>query len=139
LAIQAPTNSITKFERTGTQPVGTIITVANALKFHNAIGSKRKEERLRYLKNYWCEKVKDIPGVTLNVPLEHDRSCAIGNVAIEGMTPDELEAFFYDKYRIFTVAINNKAVKGVRVTPHLYTTLENLDLLVDAIKDAADA
>ena len=135
----APTDSITKFERTGTQPVGTILTVANALNFHNAIGSKRKEERLRYLKNYWCEKVKDIPGVTLNVPLEHDRSCAIGNVAVEGMTPDELEAFFYDKYRIFTVAINNKAVKGVRVTPHLYTTLENLDLLVDAIKVAAHA
>ena len=135
----APTDSITKFERTGTQPVGTILTVANALNFHNAIGSKRKEERLRYLKNYWCEKVKDIPGVTLNVPLEHDRSCAIGNVAVEGITPDELEAFFYDKYRIFTVAINNKAVKGVRVTPHLYTTLENLDLLVDAIKVAAHA
>ncbi len=135
----APTDSIRKFERTGTQPVGTILTVANALKFHKAIGSERKEERLRYLKNYWCEKVKDIPGVTLNVPLEHGRSCAIGNVAVDGITPDELAAFFYDKYRIFTVAINNKAVKGVRVTPHLYTTLENLDLLVDAIRDAAHA
>jgi len=133
----APVDSITKFDRTGTQPVGTIITTANAIKFHNSIGSKRKEERLRYLKDYWCMKVQDVQRVTLNVPLEPDRSCAIGNVAVEGKSPDELAAFFYDNYKIFTVAINNVAVQGVRVTPHLYTTIDNLDLLVEAIKEAA--
>ena len=69
--------------------------------------------------------------------LRAKRSCAIANVAIEGYTPNELSKAFMDKYRIFTVAINNEVVKGVRVTPHLYTTLKDLDLLVKAIKELA--
>ena len=133
----APVDSITKFERVGTRPVSANITIASALKFHNSIGAKRKEDRLRYLKNYWCQKVQNVPGVTLNVPLEPSRSCAIANVAVDGMTPDELAQHFYDHYRIFTVAINNPETPGVRVTPHLYTRLEELDLLVEAIKQAA--
>ena len=137
--ITAPEGSITKFERVGTRPVSANITIASALKFHNAIGSKRKEERLRYLKDYWCNQVKDISGVRLNVPLEAGRSCAIANVAVEGVTPDELARTFYDNYRIFTVAINNPQTPGVRVTPHLYTRIEELDLLADAIKEAAAA
>ena len=119
----------------GTHPVSTNLTIASAIKFHNSIGSKRKEERLRYLKNYWITQVKDLPKVIINTPFEDERSCALANFAIEGMKPNAVADYLYDKHKIFTVGINREAIKGVRVTPHLYTTKAELDLLVKAITE----
>jgi selenocysteine lyase/cysteine desulfurase len=133
--VKQPVDSITKFEHIGTHPVSTNLTIAAAIKFHNSIGSKRKEERLRYLKNYWVTRVKDLPKVIINTPLEDDRSCGLANFAIEGMKPNAVADYLYDKHKIFTVGINRTSVKGVRVTPHLYTTKPELDLLVKAIKE----
>ncbi len=133
--IGQPVDSITKFEHIGTHPVSTNLTIAAAIKFHNSIGSKRKEERLRYLKNYWITQVKDLPKVIINTPLEDNRSCALANFAIEGMQPNDVANYLYDKHKIFTVGINRESVKGVRVTPHLYTTKPELDLLVAAIQE----
>lgn len=131
--VKQPVDSIRKFEHIGTHPVSTNLTIAAAIKFHNSIGSKRKEERLRYLKNYWVNKVKDMPKVIINTPFEDQRSCGLGNFAIEGMPPGAVADYLYNRHKIFTVAINREAIKGVRVTPNLYTTLPELDLLAKAI------
>jgi selenocysteine lyase/cysteine desulfurase len=130
-----PEDDIRKFEHIGTHPVGNTLPIADAIRFHNTIGSKRKEERLRFLKNYWVEKVRPLPDVKLNTPLRDDQSCAIANVAIEGATPAQVADFLFEKHRIFTVAIDTQAVKGVRITPHLYTRLSDLDQLVVAMQD----
>ncbi len=132
-------DDIRKLEHIGTHPVSSNLTIASALRFHNAIGTKRKEERLRYLKNYWAERVKDFPGVVLNVPLAEEQSCGLGNVGVEGITPADLAKRLYDEYRIFTVAIDLPAVKGIRVTPHLYTTLADLDAFVNAMAEITNA
>lgn len=132
-----PADDIRKFEHIGTHPVSTNLTIANAIRFHELIGPARKEARLRYLKEYWTTRVKDLPGVSLNTPWERERSSAIANLAVDGISPNELADYFYDEHRIFTVAINRRAVKGVRITPHLYTRLEDLGKLVAAVRQAA--
>jgi selenocysteine lyase/cysteine desulfurase len=124
---------IRKFEALGTRPFFIEQAIGKALEFHEMIGSERKEKRLHYLKNYWMEKVKDIPKVKLNTSLHPKWGCAIGNVGIEGRKPGELDSFLLDKYRIHTVGIEWENIKGVRITPNVYTTLENLDLLVEGI------
>ena len=93
-----PEDDIRKLEHIGTYPCASTLTIASAIRFHNAIGSKRKEERLRYLKNYWAERVKDLPKVTLNMPLTDEQSCGLGNVAIEGMPPSELSKKLYEDF-----------------------------------------
>ncbi len=132
-----PVDSIKKFEHIGTHPVSTNLTIAAAIKFHNSIGSQRKQARLRYLKSYWVEQVKDLPGVIINTPFEQERSSALANFSIAGMQPAEIADYLYRQHKIFTVGINRTAVQGVRVTPHLYTTLADLDKLVAAIKELA--
>jgi selenocysteine lyase/cysteine desulfurase len=129
--------NIRKFERNGTQPCSNHLAIANAIRFHHLIGGELKEERLRYLCHYWAEQVANMPHITLNMPLARERSCALGNVAAKGMTPMQLADYLYDKHRIFTVAIDMPTVKGVRITPHLYTTLADLDKLVAALKSLA--
>ncbi|MCW3092644.1 MAG: aminotransferase class V-fold PLP-dependent enzyme [Ferruginibacter sp.] len=124
---------IRKFENLGTRPFFIEQAIGKAIEFHEMIGSERKEKRLHYLKNYWMEKVQHLPKVKLNTSLDPKWGCAIGNVAIEGKKPGELDAFLFDKYKIHTVGITWENINGVRITPNVYTTIKNLDLLVEGI------
>ena len=126
-------NDIRKFESLGTRPFFIEQAIGKALEFHEMIGSERKEKRLHYLKNYWMEKVKDVPKVKLNTSLNPKWGCAIGSVAIEGRKPAELDKFLFDEYKIHVVGIEWENIHGVRITPNVYTTIENLDVLVQGI------
>jgi len=130
-------DDIRKFEHLGTRPFFIEQAIGKALEFHEMIGNERKENRLLYLKNYWMEKVKDVAKVKLNTSLHPKWGCAIGNVAIEGRKPSELDAFLFDKYKIHSVAIEWENIHGVRITPNVYTTIDNLDVLVQGIKQFA--
>ena len=128
---------IRKFETLGTRSFPIEQGIGEALNFHNGIGPKRKEERIRYLKNYWATKVKDIPGVSLSTSLKDEFSCAICGVSVQGLTPGELDGKLFEKYKIHTVGITWENVSCVRVTPHVYTTLQDLDTLAAAIGEIA--
>lgn len=124
---------IRKFENLGTRPFFIEQAIGKAIEFHEMIGSKRKEERLLYLKNYWMTKVKDMPGVKLNTSFKQGFGCAIGSISIEGKKPGELSSFLMDKYKVHTVGIEWENIKGVRITPNVYTSTKNLDVLVEGI------
>ncbi len=128
---------ISKFETLGTRSFPIEQGIGEAIAFHTAIGSKRKEERIRYLKNYWANKVKDVPGVRINTSLKDAYSCAICGVSIDGMTPSELDQQLFANYKIHTVGIVWENISCVRVTPHVYTRLADLDILVNAITTIA--
>lgn len=128
---------IRKFETLGTRSFPIEQGIGEALNFHNAIGPKRKEERIRYLKNYWATRVKDIPNIKIHTSLKPEYSCAICGVSIDKMTPQELDSALFDKYKIHTVGISWENINCVRITPHVYTTLNDLDTLVKAISQIA--
>lgn len=128
---------IRKFETLGTRSFPIEQGIGEAINFHLGIGSKRKEERIRYLKNYWAEKVKDIPKVKLHTSLKWNYSCAICGVSIDGMTPGELDAALFNTYKIHTVGIVWENISCVRITPHVYTRPKDLDKLVKAITELA--
>lgn len=126
-------DDIRKFEFQGTRPFFIEQAIGEAIAYHDMIGSERKEKRLHYLKNYWMEKVKSIPKVKLNTSLHPKWGCAIGTVDIEGKKPADLDIFLFEKYKIHAVAIDTANIKGVRITPNVYTTTKDLDILVEAI------
>lgn len=128
---------IRKFETLGTRSFPIEQGIGEAINFHTAIGSKRKEERIRYLKNYWAEKVKDIPRVKIHTSLQSKYSCAICGVSIDGMTPGEFDGALFNNYKIHTVGIVWENISCVRITPHVYTRLPDLDKLVKAIGEIA--
>jgi len=128
---------IRKFETLGTRSFPIEQGIGEAIAFHTAIGSKRKEERIRYLKNYWAKGVKDIPGVKIHTSFKDEYACAICGVSIDGMKPSELDQQLYNHYKIHTVGIVWENISCVRITPHVYTRIADLDVLVDAIKTIA--
>jgi selenocysteine lyase/cysteine desulfurase len=128
---------IRKFESLGTRSFPIEQGIGEAVNFHEGIGSKRKEERIRYLKDYWATKVQGIPKVKLHTSLNPKYSCAICGVTIDGMTPGELNTALFNQYKIHAVGIVVENISCVRVTPHVYTTLADLDKLVQAIRTLA--
>jgi selenocysteine lyase/cysteine desulfurase len=101
------------------------------------IGAERKEQRLLYLKNYWMNKIKDIKKVKLGTSMKPGFACAIGLVAIEGKKPAELDSFLFNNFKVHTVAIEWENIAGVRVTPNVYTSTKNLDVLAQGIESFA--
>jgi len=130
---------IRKFEHLGTRPFFIEQAIGKALEFHEMIGIERKEKRLHYLKNYWMEKVKEIPRVRLHTSLHPKWGCAIGMVSIEDAKPAELDSYLFNQYKIHTTTIEWENIKGVRITPNVYTTAKNLDVLVEGISKFARA
>jgi selenocysteine lyase/cysteine desulfurase len=128
---------IRKFETLGTRSFPIEQGIGEAVNFHNAIGSKRKEERIRYLKNYWALRAKEIPGVTIHTSFKPEYACAIAGVSVNGMTPGELDIALMNQYKIHTVGIVWENISCVRVTPHVYTRLQDLDKLVGALETLA--
>ena len=128
-------DDISRLNHTGTIPVATDLTIADAIDFFDKMGAERKEARLRYLQNYWTNKVRNLPHVQLYTPSDPARSCAIANVGIKGMKPGDMAKTLLDKYKIYTVAIDSAGVHGCRITPNVYTTTTELDALVAALKE----
>lgn len=128
-------DNIRKFETLGTRSFPSEMAIGTAVDFHNIIGSKRKEERLRFLKNYWTEKVVKNPKVKISTSANPKHSCALALFSIEGWKPEDIEKYLFDKYKIHITTINWENVQGVRVTPHVYTTTKELDRLVKAIEE----
>jgi selenocysteine lyase/cysteine desulfurase len=128
---------IRKFETLGTRSFPIEMAIGYSLDLHNLIGARRKQERLHFLKNHWMSQVRDVPGIQFYTSPDPAWSCAIGNFGFVGKKPVEIADKLFNQHKIHTVAIEWEKVNGVRVTPNVYTTTEELDKLVRAIRAMA--
>jgi selenocysteine lyase/cysteine desulfurase len=126
-------DDIRKFEHLGTRPFYIEQAIGKAIEFHDMLGAARKEKRLHYLKNYWMEKVKEIPKVKLHTSVKPEWSGAIGLLSIEGKKLEELDTYLFNKHKIHCTSVDWEGIKGVRITPNVYTTTKNLDVLIEGI------
>ena len=117
----------------GTRSFAPEQAIAQAVDFHNAIGSRRKQERLHYLKLYWCNAVTKNPRVKLHISLKPEYSCALGTFSIDGLTPNDIVPKLINDYQIHCTGIGWEGINVVRITPHVYTLTKDLDRLIDAI------
>jgi selenocysteine lyase/cysteine desulfurase len=128
-------HDIRRLNHTGTHPVATDLAIGHALEYHYSLGPARKAARLLYLQQYWTNQVRELPHIVLNTPADPQRGCGIANVGIKGMKPQAMADTLLQKYRIWTVAIDGADVQGCRITPNVYTTTRELDVLVRALQE----
>jgi selenocysteine lyase/cysteine desulfurase len=128
---------IRKFEALGTRSFAPEQAIGQAIDFHNAIGGKRKQERLHYLKKYWCDAVTKNPRVKLHISLKPEYSCALGTFSIDGMDVGDVATKLFIDHQIHTTSIKWENVNAVRVTPHVYTTTKDLDRFIEAVNKIA--
>ena len=133
----APDNEvdqISKFEHLGTRSFPVELSISHAIEFHDLIGGERKAARLRYLRDYWTHQVKDLPGIRFMTKLDDLHSGSITNFAIEGHKPQKLGSDMFRLFNIYTTNTNHKDVKGVRISPNVFTSLAELDEFVRVLK-----
>ena len=126
-------DSIMRLNHIGTHPVHSDLAINDAIDYLESIGIERKQNRLRYIQRYWSDKLRFKNNIIINTPTEIQRSCGIANIGVKNKTPDELSKILFNKYSIFTVAIDYANVKGCRITPNIYTNEEELDYFVESI------
>ncbi|RMF82200.1 MAG: aminotransferase class V-fold PLP-dependent enzyme [Planctomycetota bacterium] len=134
-AVHPRSDDIRKFEEIGTHPAANRMTIAEALLIYDAIGPQRKEARLRYLRERWTQRIADDPRVSFAARLDPQHTCGFVTFAIEGVEPQALAAHLWNRHRIIVVPIDYGGVKGVRVSPNTYTSIEEIDLFSRAIED----
>jgi selenocysteine lyase/cysteine desulfurase len=130
-------DDISRLNHTGTHPVHTDLAIDDAMDYLEMIGLERKTERMRFLQRYWSEQLREVEHVRVNTPEDPLRHCGIGNVGIEHMKPARLAEALMEEFGIFTVAIDYANVQGCRITPNVYTTTEELDRFVEAVRTLA--
>ncbi len=137
-------NDIRKFEAIGTHPWAIRAGLGEALAFHQAIGAERKAARLRYLTLRWANALKKHPRIQILSSLtEPAETWGVAAVNIEGIDVRDLARFLMSNYRIIAVPLVGGAppnqvfdYQALRVSPNIYTTLEEIDTFVMAMEEA---
>jgi selenocysteine lyase/cysteine desulfurase len=130
-------DDIRKFEEVGTHPAANHLAIGEALVFQQTIGMERKAARLRYLRKRWSDKLRPNPRIHLLTSDDPAQGGAIGTVGIEGVDTAKLASHLWDKHRIIVTPIKHAEFEGVRVTPNLYTTLDEVDTFAAAMEQIA--
>ncbi len=129
--------NIRKFEEIGTHPAANHNAIGEAITFHDLIGMKRKEARLRYLRHRWTDRLVGNKDFTFFTNLDPKHSCALTTVGIRQIPNADLAAWLLAKHNIFVTTIVNKDIGGIRVSPNVYSTVDEIDRFADAMLDAA--
>jgi selenocysteine lyase/cysteine desulfurase len=125
---------IRKFEEIGTHPAANHNAIAEALVFHHGIGAARKAARLRYLRDRFLRRLAASPRVRVHTSFDPAMSCGIGNLQVEGIGSVALAKHLFDKHRIIVVPIMHAEFEGLRVTPCVYTTTDEVDRFAEAVE-----
>ena len=133
-AAESQDDDIRKFEEIGTHPAANYLAIGEALTFHEGIGSKRKEARLKYLNDLWIDEIVDGDKVVLHTSRNPKYACGIATVEIKGVDPGKLNGALWSDHRIITTPIVHDQFKGIRVTPNVYTTREEIARFTAAMK-----
>lgn len=127
-------SDISKFEFLGTRSIPAEMAIADAIAFHRKLGPENVHKRLHYIKNYWVEKVLKLQGVTIHTSLKPEFSGAIATISVDGLTANDVASGLWKEGSFDVGFIKVNGMNAVRISPHIYTSLEELDRLVVAIK-----
>lgn len=134
-SVDPDSGEIKKFENLGTRSFASEMAIGTAVDFHNAIGAERKQARLHFLKEYWASKVVKLPKIKFYTSLKSSHSCAIAAIGVEGWDALQIDNYLFEKYKIHCTVVIHKGMNAVRITPNVYTSLQDLDHLVRAFTE----
>jgi len=127
-------DDIRKFEEIGTHPAANHNAITEALIFNQNLGIDRKAARLRYLRDRWAHRLAQNPKCKILHSLDPAQSCGIGFLAFNGVDAAKIQSTLWTKYNILTAMMGHEEYTGIRVTPNVYSTVQNVDLFADMVE-----
>ena len=127
-------DDIRKFEEIGTHPAANHNAISDALIFNENIGIHRKAARLRYLRDRWAHRLAENPRVKILHSPDPTMSAGIGFLAFNNADPGQIHDALFSKYNIVTARVAHEEYDGLRITPHIYSTVSDIDVFAGAVE-----
>ena len=127
-------NDIRKFEEIGTHPAANFNAISDALLFNENIGIPRKAARLRYLRDRWANRLAQNPKCKILHSQDPEQSCGIGFLSFNGVDPAKMYAALWEKHGILTAHVPHEEYTGLRITPHMYSTVRDIDFFAEMVE-----
>ena len=127
-------NDIRKFEEIGTHPAANHDAISEALIFNENIGIERKAARLRYLRDRWAHRLAQNPKCKILHSADPAQSCGIGFLAFNGPDAQKIQQALWSKYNVLTAFMGHEEYSGLRITPHVYSTVRDIDYFADMVE-----
>lgn len=116
-----------------------IVGFAEALRFQTRLGRPAIEARSRELAQALIRGLREIRGVRLWTSSEPERSHSVVSFAVGSLNPQGLQQTLYEKDRIVCATRGGSDRPGIRLSPHLYNTLAEIDRALAAVRRAVQA
>ncbi len=136
-AVNPNSDSIKKFEEMSIQLLPNMLALGYAIEFHQLLTTKNIKARLSYLRHSWTDPIATLPNVYFNNSLDDTRCAAIANFNIQGQDPVALEKEIFDRFSIHSIGFIWPNLSGIRITPNIYTPLQDMHQLVEAVTTIA--
>lgn len=127
-------NDIRKFEEIGTHPAANHNAISDALLFNENIGIPRKAARLRYLRDRWANRLAQNPKCKILHSQDPEQSCGIGFLSFHGVDAGKMYGALWNKYSVLTAHVPHEEYTGLRITPHIYSTVRDIDFFAEAVE-----
>jgi selenocysteine lyase/cysteine desulfurase len=127
--------NIRKFEEIGTHPAANHNAIAEALTFHQGIGAERKAARLRFLRDRWAKRLEQVPGVKILTSSDAKQACGLASFTPGALDVVKLTGYLWDKHRIIVTAIAHPEFNCIRVTPNVYTLVQEIDRFAEVVEE----
>jgi selenocysteine lyase/cysteine desulfurase len=137
-AAQPQSEDIRKFEELSIQLMPSVIALGYAITYYFWLGRENKEHRLRYLRHLWVSRLQEVEQIRFNTPLAENRCCVIVNFSMADWEPAVLEKQLLEKFHIHVTAVTWENMQGIRVTPNVYTSPDELHTYISAIRQIAE-
>ena len=132
-------NDIRKFEEIGTHPAANHNAISDALLFNENIGIHRKAARLRYLRDRWANRLAQNPKCKILHSQDPEQSCGIGFLSFNGVDAGKMYGALWNKYSVLTAHVPHEEYTGLRITPHIYSTVRDIDFFAEAVEKEVES
>jgi selenocysteine lyase/cysteine desulfurase len=123
-----------KFEVYGQRDNPRLVAFEAAVDFVNLLGMANVERRLEQVVTHLKQRLSAVPGVKLKTPVDWAISGGVVKFQVAGKATAQLYDTLYAKHRVALASTASGDAEGLRFSPHIYNTLEEMDRLAAIVK-----
>jgi selenocysteine lyase/cysteine desulfurase len=126
-----------KLENMGQRDDPRVVAFEAAVDFYNLIGPERVESRMKQLNSQLKQKLAAIPNVRLKTNIEPELSAGVVKFQFTSRPTKESYDRIWERHRIALAITPAGDAEGLRFSPHIYNSSEDILRAADAVRSIA--
>jgi selenocysteine lyase/cysteine desulfurase len=123
-----------KFEALGQQDDARVAALEAAIDLLNLVGISRVEARVQLLASRAKRALASLTNVQLKTNLEPDLSGGVIKFSLKNMPTQQAYNLLWKRHQLAIAMTGGGDSEGLRFSPHIYNTFEEIDRAVDAVR-----